>query len=198
LYISIINFFCIATCVEINYTQPTNTRAFHFFALSAQRPRSCASGAQRPKDCPLKKREQVARAREREKRGGEPESGCGGAAEPLAASQDDALEPTLTARPPKAFKKKRGGWFAAEIETAKMTFSKNLDDSPGPGSCLLFEPVQHRADLSLSFSFSLSLCFAFLFISKIQNLDVHPPPTGQHCTLPTLPNLKKIKEAAFH
>jgi len=120
LYISILNFFCFAACVEINYTQPTNTRAFHFF--SARRPRSCASGAQRPKDCPLKKNASKLHAREK-KRGGQPESGCGGAAEPPAASQDDALEPTLpalTARPPdQSFLKKRVGGLLLKLKPQK-------------------------------------------------------------------------------
>jgi hypothetical protein len=126
LYISILNFFCFAACVEINYTQPTNTRVFHFF--SARRPRSCASGAQRPKDCPLKKNASKLHARAREKkRGGQPESGCGGAAEPPAASQDDALEPTLTAltarppaRPPdQSFLKKRVGGLLLKLKPQK-------------------------------------------------------------------------------
>jgi hypothetical protein len=106
-------------------------------------------------------------------------------------------QPLPPARPParpKLLRKKGGGWFA-EIETAKMTSTKNLDDSPGPGSCLLFEPVQHRADLSLSFSFSLSLCFAFLFFLKIQNLDVHPPPTGGQPPFPPTPKFKKNKRS---
>jgi hypothetical protein len=68
-----------------------------------------------------KKREQV--AREREKKGGQPESGCGGAAEPPAASHDDALEPTLTARPParptKAFLKKRVGGLLLKLKPQK-------------------------------------------------------------------------------
>jgi hypothetical protein len=68
-----------------------------------------------------KKREQV--AREREKKGGQPESGCGGAAEPPAASQDDALEPTLTAltaRPPdQSFLKKRVGGLLLKLKPQK-------------------------------------------------------------------------------
>jgi len=64
-----------------------------------------------------KKREQV--AREREKKGGQPESGCGGAAEPPAASHDDALEPTLTARPTKAFLKKRVGGLLLKLKPQK-------------------------------------------------------------------------------
>jgi hypothetical protein len=70
-----------------------------------------------------KKREQVARAREREKKGGgKPESGCGGAAEPPAASHDDALEPTLTARPParpKLFLKKGVGGLLLKLKPQK-------------------------------------------------------------------------------
>jgi hypothetical protein len=98
----------------------------------------------------------------------------------------DALKPTLPARPPKAFQKGRG-WWEGEIETAKMTPTKTTT-LRGHARCLLFEPVQHRADLSLSLS--LSLCFAFLSFQKIQNLDVHPParpPT----TLPTHTQIKK-------
>ncbi len=113
------NLFCFVACVEINYTQPTNTRAFHFLALSSThaRPRSCASGAQRPKDCQLKKK-RASCTRARERKGGETESGCGGAAEPAAASQDDALEPKthgtkimnapVTSQRPPAAKKRRG------------------------------------------------------------------------------------------
>jgi hypothetical protein len=195
LYISILNFFCFAACVEINYTQPTNTRVFHFF--SARRPRSCASGAQRPKDCPLKKNASKLHARAREKkRGGQPESGCGGAAEPPAASQDDALEPTLTAltarppaRPPARPKlfEKAGGWFAAEIETAKMTLTKRtLRDQEA--ACFLNRSSTEQTFLYLYLS--LSLCFAFLFLknSKSRRRDNTAP-------FPPRPKFKKNKRS---
>ena len=186
MYISILNFFCFAACVEINYTQPTNTRVFHFF--SARRPRSCASGAQRPKDCPLKKNASKLHAREKKRGGSRKAAAAGRRSRPPRRTTTLLSQPLPPARPPdQSFFKKTGGWFAAEIETAKMTSTKRtLRDQEA--ACFLNRSSTEQTFLYLYLS--LSLCFAFLFLknSKSRRRDNTAP-------FPPRPKFKKNKRS---
>jgi hypothetical protein len=56
------------------------------------------------------------------------------------------------ARLPKAFEKKRGGWFAAEIETAKITSTKTTTLRDQEAACFLNRSNTEQTCLHLSLS----------------------------------------------
>jgi hypothetical protein len=101
-------------------------------------------------------------------------------------ARGEAAEPNPyrpPARPTKAFFEKGGGWFAAEIETAKMTSTKRtLRDQEA--ACFLNRSSTEQTFLYLNLS--LSLCFAFLFLknSKSRRRDNTAP-------FPPRPKFKK-------
>jgi hypothetical protein len=153
---------------------------------------------------PAKKSEQVARARVR-KKGGCTESGCGGAAEPPAASQDDALGLKVPACPParpptcpKLLRKKGGGWF--EIETAKMTSTKTTTLRDQEAACFLNWSNTEQTCLCLSLYLSLSLSLSLFCLSLFfKNSKSRRPPV--HGTteppFPLAPKFLKNKRSRF-